>query len=383
MLLAALGFMPFLINDPGGSVTSPTPDTISMILVVIATAYLLDAFWHRNYIWGAMAAILAVLAATVRTQLWVFAGLVVIVLIVHALRSPSRSQEWLHHRIFVTVSAALILLLGIGMMIRDYILSGWLLFPATLFPMPVDWRVTNPVGAREWILSWAREPGGSPDNVLNSWTWLWPWVGRIATDWAVQFAIGALIASALVWTLVAIAAKAPTGHRHVHIGIKGLALLLIPAIASIVVWFFTAPDPRFAWGTLVVVGLIPLSLGLAQLAEAIRQPDWRVIVTPLVAAFMALIVAGPAVSQALQVRGYVAEGYELRTYSFGPFEIIAHVNPVETAIINEYPLDDGNTILSPFPEDRCHLTFPACRPYPDATMQFRGDSVADGFRDGS
>lgn len=386
MLLAATGFIPSLMVSPEVLITSPTPDTISMILVVVTVAYLIDAFWMRHSTWSVMAAIVAVLAATMRTQLWVFTVLIILVLIAHALRSHHRSRDWRNNRVFIAIGAVLTALSIVGMMIRDYFLSGWLLFPATLFPMPVDWRVLDPAGSREWILSWAREPGGSPEIVLNSWSWLWPWVTRSASDWAIQLAAGMLLASLLIWLFIKFNPSSGKGINTTSpspIGVKGLLLLMIPVLGSMSVWFFTAPDPRFAWGSIAALGLIPLTLAIARLARVFTVPRNSVAVTVLVASLMTLVIAGPAISNILQVRGFVTEGFELRTYSFGPINIRANITPVESATIVEFQLNDGNIIMTPTQDDRCHLSFPTCSPYPDPTMQFRGDSIADGFRDGT
>jgi len=378
MLLAALSFVPFLLSDPAGWITGPTPDTISMILVVVSTAYMLDAFWSRNLVWGTVASVVAVIAATVRTQLWVYAGLVVVVVLVHAWHSPTRRQAWRNSQSFVAIGGVVIFLLGIGMMVRDYFLSGWLLFPATLLPMPVDWRVPDPAASREWIMSWAREPGATPEDVLNSWDWLWPWVGRTAADWSLQIMIGSLVAAALIWLLLRSKPKLnASSHR---IGFKGLSLLLIPTLVSLVVWFVAAPDPRFAWGSMLALGLIPLSLALVHVGTRFTPAKGTNVIIALTAAFMAFAIAGPIFNGLVNVKGYVQEGFELREYSFGPITITANINPVETATITEFTLDDGNVILTPTQDDRCHLAFPLCRPYPDQTMQFRGDSVEDGFR---
>ena len=167
------------------------------------------------------------------------------------------------------------------------------------------------------------------------------------------------------------------------IGVRGLLLLMIPVIGSIGVWFFTAPDPRFAWGPIVALGLIPFTLAITRLAQVFMAPGNNVALTALVAAFMTLVIAGPTISNTLQIRGSVTEDFELRTYSFGPITVNANVTPVDSATVVNFQLDDGNIILTPIQDDRCYLSFPACRPYPDPTMQFRGDSIADGFRDGT
>ena len=380
MILAGLGFIPFLLRDPAGWVTGPTPDTISMVLIVVATAYLLDAFWSRNLVWGTVACVVGVVAATVRTQLWAYAAILILVLLAHTWRSSGRSRAWKQGGVLASVGAALIVLMGLGMLIRDYILSGWLLFPATVFPMPVDWRVPDPAASREWIMSWAREPGASPEEVRNSWDWLWPWVGRTASDWSVVIMLGALSASILLWLLARNTRPLVRTQDHGRVGWRGFGLLISPTVVSLALWFIAAPDPRFAWGLLLALGLIPLALclsGLSIRVESVRSPG---VVLAVTASFMSLAVAGPVFSGLVNIKGYVEEGFELREYSFGPISITAHINPVDSPAMVEFMLDDGNMILTPTQDDRCHLAFPSCRPYPDATMQFRGDSVADGFR---
>ena len=97
------------------------------------------------------------------------------------------------------------------------------------------------------------------------------------------------------------------------------------------------------------------------------------MVFTLAATFMTLAIAGPTASIALQVKGYVVSGYELRKYSFGPFSFETNINPVESATIDNFTLDDGNVILTPIDNDLCRLSFPVCRLYPNPIMQFRGD----------
>lgn len=197
--------------------------------------------------------------------------------------------------------------------------------------------------------------------------------------------VGALLAAALLWLFMRFMASPRNTNNEVspRVGAKGLALLMLPVIASLGVWFFTAPDPRFAWGSLLALGLIPLSLAITRLVTLLHHAVPTPTLTAVVAAFMTLLIAGPALSSAVNIKGYIANGYELRTYSFGPFTVTAHVNPVETGTVVEFQLNDGNVILTPTQDDRCHLSFPACRPYPDPTLQFRGDSISDGFLDGS
>lgn len=382
LLLGAAFAVPFLLSSPGTWVTSPTPDTISMLLVLVATAYLADAVYRSNRTWSVVAAVVAVVSATVRTQLWVFAGLVVVAVILQGIRRrrATKSVDPTHRahsgRGFVILGTVLVLATGIVMMIRDMILSGWLLFPASSLPLPVDWRVPDPDSSRQWILSWARQPGSSPDEVLKSWSWLWPWVGRTATDWAVMASIGLVVAGVLLaWFM------ARSGLRRIDRGPRvtwrRLGLVLAPSLAAIAVWFWTAPDPRFAWGPILAVGAVS---GGAALLSIARAPRLRPVIVPFSAALLTLLLAGPLVSGLVNVRGFVAEEFQWRDFSAGPISFTVAINPVESATTTEFTLDDGNTVITPTQDDRCHLAFPLCRPYPDATLQFRGSVITDGFR---
>jgi len=192
--------------------------------------------------------------------------------------------------------------------------------------------------------------------------------------------VGALAASILLWLITRNIRPLGNAPARGRIGWKGLGLLLTPTIASLAVWFLAAPDPRFAWGPLLTLGLIPLALGLSRLSSQLTSLQSSDLALAVTASFMSLAIVGPVLSGLVHIKGYVEDGFELREYSFGPLTIAANVNPVESPAVAEFRLDDGNMILTPTQDDRCQLVFPACRPYPDPTMQFRGDSVADGFR---
>ena len=376
MLLAAALALPFLLGSPEHWVTSPTPDSVSMILAIVAIAYAVDAFWWRSALWSAMAVLVAVLAATVRTQLWVLAALLILVLFLHWWRWPSRDRSPL-----VIVTAVLSVLLVIVMMIRDVILSGWLLFPASSFPMPVEWRVPDPAASRVWILSWARDPGSSPEETMGNWSWLGGWIARNATDWATAGSVGGLAASvAVFWFARALKTTGGGQLARARVGWRGLTLLLVPVVASVGVWFWTAPDPRFAWGPILAIGVIPLALALASIGP--QTGSLRPVAVLVVASLATASIAGPALVRLVSIRGYVADGYENRIVGTGPLAFAAAVNPVESKPVTEFRLDGGQTILTPVEDDRCFLTFPLCRPYPDATLIFRGESTQDGFISG-
>ena len=380
LLLAVLLAGPFLLANPGYWVTAPTADTVAFVMTVVAGAYLADAIATRDTTWAAVALVTASLAASIRTQLWVFAFLVAAALVVLWWRDPARKGRARRRpRALTLAGAGASAVILATMMVRDAILSGWLLFPAAYLPVPVDWRVPDTTAVREWLLSWARDPGASPEQALNGWYWLWPWVGRTLDDWAVRGAVG-LAALAVAALLAQQWGHSPSGSRP-RTPRWSWVLAVAPAVGTLAVWFWTAPDPRFAWGAIVLAGAVPAAFALTRIADRVPGEQTLRATVPLVlvAGFMAAAVLPPAVAGLTQVRGFVAEGYEYRTYSFGPISVVASVNPVPVPAVEEFVLPTGQAVLVTVGGDQCWATFPLCRPYADPNLRFRGSSVADGF----
>ncbi|MFM8896970.1 MAG: hypothetical protein ACKOE2_16780, partial [Actinomycetales bacterium] len=229
--------LPFIAGNPGYWLTSPSPDTASLLMTVVAGAYLADALADREPAWTQVALVTAALAASIRTQLWVFVAAVVAALLVRAYLGRSADRPW------------------------------WR--PAPYAPMPVSWRVTDTTAVREWLLAWARSPGTDPAQTLSSWDWFWPWVQTSVNDWAIRGAVGLLglalaVLLALRWNL------SSPGPQAGAISGRACGLALAAPILTVLVWFFTAPDPRFAWGAILLVGAIPAGFALTWLGDAVR-----------------------------------------------------------------------------------------------------------------
>ncbi len=263
MLLAFGLFGPFLLANADYWVTSPSPDTIAMLVTIVSGAYLVDAVRYRNGIWGTVALVMAVLAATVRTQLWLMAALTAVALAASwwlAGRAEHRSRGRL--RLLTWLGLALSTVLLVAMLARDAVISGWLLYPASLLPLPVSWRAADPTVAADWVQSWARDPSSTPDQTLGNWGWLPEWAGRTLDDWSVRGSM-ALLALVLVVVLVArrpviadgAATRPPLTPRFV--GPWDVALVMLPCVGTVLAWFILAPDPRFAWGAIALLGLLP------------------------------------------------------------------------------------------------------------------------------
>ena len=389
LVLALAAAIPLLLQDPGYRIASPSPDTMAMVVTVVAGAYLVDALVTRERAWTAVAIVVAALAASTRTQLWVVFAVTVVVLVVGwALGRRKDTPADLGSRVLVAAGSALAVLTGVLMAVRDVVLSGWLLFPATYLPMPVDWRVPKAAAdsTRDWILSWARDTSAGPERTLTSWYWLSSWFTRTLEDAWVRAGLALLVVAVVAWAVAAVAGRrvAARSDDVAAAGVGGwpvLVLALLPTLAGLGAWFFTAPDPRFAWGSLLLLGAVPAGLAFVRLRDLWpgfgddRPGPAGVIATGL----LALVAVPYGVVQA-RAAGDLTAGTptEIRTYDAGPVTVVASVVPLARPPIEEFALPDGRSVGLTQGGDQCWAFVP-CMPYPNDALRFRGSDLADGF----
>jgi hypothetical protein len=385
LALALMISLPFIASGAAYWLTSPSPDTTSLLMTIVAGAYLADALADRESAWTQVALVTAALAASIRTQLWVFFAVVVLALVVNSFLRRGEGTPWWRPSPSTALGVVLAGIILVVMMVRDVIISGWLLFPAPYAPMPVDWRVADTTGVREWLLAWARSPGTDPAQALSSWDWFWPWLAGSVNDWAIRGAVG-LLGLTLVVLLAMRLRSVGSGSSSDAFQSRSTLLAVAAPILTVVVWFFTAPDPRFAWGVILLIGAIPAGFALAWFGDVLPAGEdsrWqgnRLSATVL-SGFLVLAVLPVAAGGLLQIRGFIAEGWQIRDYEFGPITVTAAVNPVPVSEVQEFTLNSGQKVVVPVGTDQCWMSFPLCRPYPDPTIYFPGDSIADGVRD--
>jgi hypothetical protein len=163
--------------------------------------------------------------------------------------APTR-QRRLHLAAALASSAVLLL----PWFARSIILSGYPLFPATIFAFPVPWK-TPLSAARRYALgvqSWGRGPDSHfVDTRGLHWLGLWLHQAlRNRPSFQVPMAIG------LTGLAIALATRFRGGAKP-RPAYPWLSLLL-PGLAGILFWFAASPDPRFAqfaiWTTAATLG---------------------------------------------------------------------------------------------------------------------------------
>jgi hypothetical protein len=344
-----------LLQYPGKLLAGPSQDAAGLLLGLAATAALADAVSGvRVRLSGTLAVLIAALSATFRPLNWVF--VLAIALVVASVFA--RRLHWQRCGRPTTVALIGSAAVMIVMLVRDALLSGWLLFPVALFPVPVDWRTRDPGIASDGITAWARTPFQDVQVTLADDSWILGWAQRMLLDWAV-LAMIALLLLTVVGLLL--------GQRDARLQRRWksergrLLLALIPTITMLIVWFPTAPDPRFAWTAILTLGALPAAWLLqAMVATNVLPFAWVVFGSgALIAAFVVLGL--------LRSDGQI---------------FVNRSDTIPEAGFQQEQLADGTEVSVVLGgDDRCWRAFPLCIPiYEDRSIGLRGTEISEGFR---
>lgn len=250
------------------------------------------------------------------------------------------------------------LLILVPWTLRGIIASGYIAYPSTFGAFPVDWRIPaeRAIDEANWIYSWARQPGLHWKEVLGNWDWLPHWAYRMLGK-----RTGFIIPSLLTLTSLVIIIKRPSETRIS----REIRRLLMPAAASVIFWFFTAPDPRLAGAGLWILGAGAWTLALDQLDIRKKLRRNVLFTTAILLSTLALIdFSGPL---------WIAPGPDGGFY------------PLPTPQTFTVTADSGLAIYIPYgaDEDRCWDYRLPCTPYSyfDRALRLRvPGEMQHGFR---
>lgn len=342
----------FVLQVHGNLLASPAADAMVVVLVLVASVYLLDALGQSGQDAAGSAAtavVAAALAGSLRPVNWLFWLVVVAVVTTYFWRRGGRILK-----IAALCMSAVLLIL---MLVRDALLSGWLLFPMARFPVPVDWRYPTPELTSAAITAWARAPHQPYEYSQTSWQWVVPWLRSLPRDWFFLSLVLLLVAFAVMFVV----AKKRRSRLY---------WACLPALVVLPVWLLSAPDPRFVWGELLVVGVLPISIVL-------QNNSLSRAVVPVTGFFLIVAVAASAYRG-----GFVTVANDVRDkpWNSGPMTIVLSVAPPPSVPITEAELVDGTITLEP-PSDQCWSSFPMCRPSGSSNLVTRrGSGIESGFK---
>ncbi|MDA9869979.1 hypothetical protein N9D40_01875, partial [bacterium] len=176
-------------------VTSPSSDAAVLAITLISVAYLLDTLTKKHTVItdASVSFCAAVIAFSLRPTMVIF--LVVLSLVLLYRLIGIRTQR----AVYLLIPALLGIFLLIVQTARDYLLSGWLQYPLSLFSFPVPWLAVDPSGNRDATIGNARNPVDIWGSV-EGFSWFVPYLSRLPSQWETYFlaALAALVITLLV-----------------------------------------------------------------------------------------------------------------------------------------------------------------------------------------
>jgi len=252
------------LSEPSIYISSPSPDFVASLMVVISFVYILKYFECRND----MAFVNALIVSLGSTIYRPIGFAVVVLLVLHYLLfrsggAPNGSGFFQRLMPLPRIAVSFLLFMCLSLLLSSVLSSGSLLYPAPLrslsfgfLPWSIDF--SQSVSDLDWIRSWARAPGLNPDDVLGSWEWLAPWWrSGVGSAIVAQLRIALLVIVVVNLTFSRSGQNRPTSEKEpiyepFWLGLFGIC----PALA----WFFTSPALRFGWGALVVLIWTPFAV---------------------------------------------------------------------------------------------------------------------------
>ncbi|HEY8165195.1 MAG TPA: hypothetical protein VIF83_06530 [Gemmatimonadaceae bacterium] len=340
---------------------SPTPDLaatliqLSMFLIFIQCV----TAWRSSEAKDHGVTVLAFLAATaitVKLSTLAFSACVLAVWLIESRRSYRGARGYADRAARLAPFA---LILGVWV-IRGYVLSGCPVYPSTSGCVSVSWAVPLDKVADEarWIFGWARTPGVNWRQVLGSWSWLGPWLSRASHD--IVGIVYPLVSSAILIIGAFLARKLQRNRTKDSASLSWI--VLVPVLAGMTFWFFTAPDPRFGrvffW--LLALGAALLFVSSIQGAADQRMRGMALWAAVLVAdaSFIGFVLSKPSGLTAVSSRGWM---------------------PVETPRVTVRRTLSGLTVYTPGDDDRCWNAPLPCTPYFTPELRLLGSGLGSGF----
>ena len=354
-------------------VTSPTSDSAIMVLTLVTTAYLADFLSDpdgRASSWP-IVAVLSLVMMSMRPTTVFFAITAIGVLVVIALVGRRRAPTRLNMLAASTV-LALGLIIGLVQVLRDMRLSGWLMYPLSVFAFDVPWLTDNPAMLRAATLGNARDPSDLW-NAASNWAWIAPWFDRLWSQWEIYLLLALVITSGIAVLLM-------TRVARVCVNARLVAVCQIPGLVAVITWFTLSPPSfRFIWGPLFTIALLPLAAALYALSEntgRLTRP-WNLAYPLTAAGVVGILLCVTGYSAVF--RNQAAQITESRTWSIGTLQLNYALAPIPKPKTNPVTLDSGLTVDITVETEQCWDTFPLCTPRIEPTIAMLGDSIQNGF----
>ncbi len=370
----------FYIPMPYFWINNPTPDMASTLVQITAFRYFIEVIYYKNSnkinIFAFVGILLAVMVSLKLSNAVLALGLGLIIIFILSKSSIDKTDKKLIKSIFSFIAIYFII-----WVLRGYIQTGYPLFPSSIGRIDFDWTVplelTNKT--EKEIYAYAKLNNYDYNSpLLNNWGWIDSWLKESffnVDDGSLNFysiilmvffpmtmiywGIGSLtllIVSLLLFTFWLISAFS---NKNIWNKSKLLLCLFTTEIISILFWFFTAPNPRFANGIFVllfttVLILIKVSFPKIKVKKDIKNGF-------LFYSFFMFLIC-------------FCCDYSNDEFTITKMQIIRKIN------MNNYVTNSGLKILVPAKkEENCWDSDLPSTTEPNPYLALRGQSIDDGF----
>jgi len=351
-------------------VTSPSSDASVLVITLVSVGYLLDAITLRKNVVAnaSISFIAAVIAFSFRPTMVVFLVTLSLILLYRIYRNNCKKKQLL------LVPSILGIMLFAVQSARDYILSGWLQYPLSIFPFNVSWQAADPVDNRAATLGNARNPFDIWGSVTG-FDWLSPYFSRLPSQWETYFVSALAVLALLLLLLVRLSG--------LHMPWRAVVITESPVLAAVTTWFlFSPPTFRFGWGPVFSLFLIPIAFAFKELNKGgkLLTPASKLITAQKIVllpglSLMLLVVIGFNTSVRFQHEAIVQSS----SWTIGSISVPFLVAPIIDVPVKPIELASGLTVITPTQSDQCWDNFPLCTPSPIASLTFRDSTIQGGF----
>ncbi|MFA6082413.1 MAG: hypothetical protein WC773_03310 [Patescibacteria group bacterium] len=339
--LCALPLMFFLFTT---DVATPSPDVPAAIFVVLSILFVLEKLDDKVII------LMACFTLTLKLSV-----ITVLLIPLYLLIREVVKKRWRAVLVMVAIMSAVI----IPALVRNYIQSGYITYPATYLNfMHPDWQLnkTDAVAVQQSIEQWAKVPHATSNDYFNQGIrgWFPTWYQN-QPQYLINYlwAIAALSFINLIGLLIMAKKRPGFIQEHALVIISGISV-----IGGVVFWLISAPSFRFGQGFIAASSMMLISYPLYLVCRRIPRAT---IIIGIVSIVYCLIYTND----------------HFTSYSIVKLHLKYPADYPVTAV--EDRLGTG-TVWSPVNGDQCWYATLPCTPYPNGTMTLRGESLKNGFR---
>lgn len=340
VIIITLLVLKFLLK----SLSSPSPDIICTIIILIVFQKItFEKFKNFNKSMFVVALVTVCISFKLSS---LFLGLVILLLI---RKKQIRSD--------VTKIGLLITFILLPFLIRNYYLSGYLIFPfAGIDIFNPEWKVPISYVQKETALikAWAIIPVKSYTEVLSlsfaEWFPIWVDSKRTLVQLLILSSFATLIIGLIQW---------------IKKRFKSFQICII-LFANFLFWFFSAPDPRFAYGLLF--------FSFAYVAYLVVSIFHKTMIKSIIATSLIVLMLSFTWRTIKSVAFNTMYWYKIHPDTF------TKPCAFESSKPESYESFTTNfQYFKPQKSDKCYNTKQPCTPYPKDDLFLRGKDLKDGF----